>query len=187
MIRKSISVYSDRKQINIGKNELVDASDVVIYTLDEHKNITSKIQSLNDTMDALKEQVNDKTNKINDYESNLNKSIEDAVSEYQDAIKEHQELIHHQNKLIKDYQDSDLKHNEKVSELNGEINSLKMDLVEMINLNDGLINRYNNLWDAVSTLSRVDVLLNRQQDIINRYPKLTDSIDALAIDTSIKE
>lgn len=181
MIRKSIKIYSSnnssRKQINISKNELVNESEVYLYTVNEHKNISSTIDSLNKEVESLKEQLHDKEVKIKELENDLKSSVEDAISGLQDTIQENQDLIHDQNKLIKTYQDSESKHNAVVNKLN-------IELLDMININKELIIRYNNLRTEVSRLKRMDVLFNRHKDILVQYPKLTGSIDDLTINTT---
>ena len=193
MIRKQIAVYSNRKQINISKNELTDETEVMLYTLTEHNNISSRLESLSNEVDELKQQIKEKDAIINEHSIDLDKAIEDAVSEknnkieqYEDNVMDLNEQINKQNNLIKQYQDTVSDKDNTISELrtalNNEVTGYKLQLSDMISLNNQLLTKYNSLRTSVSTLSRIDVLLNRQKDILTQYPKLHDSVDEL-IDT----
>lgn len=197
ILKKDIKIYGNRKQININKNELVNNKFAFVYTSEEHDKVQQTIKSLNNEVDALKHDITTKDATIKQHESTIadfnlkfRSAIEDAKTdakaEYEKQLQEHQQIIQQQQRminelqhdiqqqhqLIKEYEDETAKHNKEVSTLTATISNIT--------------NRYNNLSSAVASLTRLDVLLNRQKDISNQYPLINHDTTTESIDATIK-
>ncbi len=122
--------------------------EVVLYTLEEHNNITSRLNALKEDVAIRKQQLEDATAKIKDLEANKQEAIADQVAEVNANAEALQQ--EHQKQL----EDATAEHNAVIKQLNNQ-----------------LINQRSNyeslLKDKEATIKDKEATIKDKEDIIN--------------------
>lgn len=177
VVKKAIANYSNRRQINIVKEDnLKDVSEVILYTLEEHKNIMSRLASLKEEVATSKSQLEEANAIIQQREATMNEAIAEAKVEIQQDFEARLEEVTAKSEA------SEQDHLKKLKEVEGSINEINKQHSEAIKeLNNQLINQRSH-YEGI--LKDKEAIIKQHHSTIQDKDKIIATLEAKAIDVS---
>lgn len=189
-VKKTIAKYSNRRQINIKKEDnLKDVTEVVLYTLDEDKNIKSRINNLKQEIATLKQQHQEDIAKIKEQETKINEAIEVATdkikTDYKNKLQESEATINkltneittqrnHYEDILKGKNETITVQQATIQEKDNTITTLEAKTIEI----NEIVNQYNeaNINKAEKHQKEITSLTEANIYITNKYNGLRQAI-----------
>lgn len=170
VVKKQIANYSNRRQINIKKEDnLKDVSEVFLYTSEEHKNINSRINALNEDVATTKQQLDNALAKIQAIESSKQQDIAEQVAEVNADAEAMQQ--HHQKQLEEIY----VEHNQAIKQVSTQLINQRNDYESLLKDKEATIK------DKESIINDKDnIIAKLQQQVKNYEDKAIEVADIIA-------
>lgn len=177
VVKKTIANYSNRRQVNIVKEDnLKDVSEVFLYTSEEHNNIKSRIASLKEEVATTKSQLEEANATIQHQEATINEAIAEARSEIQQDFEARLEDVTAKSEA------SEQDHLKKLKEVEGSINEINKQHSEAINeLNNQLIKQRSHYEDI---LKDKEAIIKQHHSTIQEKDNIIATLEAKAIEVN---